>query len=145
MFLNDGMQVQQYLYDFSADGGAISTIDLSAKENYSVLPAGSIVLNCVLAVETTFTSGGSATLDVGNGDDPNGYLAGMAVADLSANSVFTAAQQAGALLWDNSNDAPLAIHVDDSADGQVTVDIATATMTAGKARVFVFCVKAIST
>lgn len=138
-FGNNGVQVQEYVYDFAVDGGAASSISLSSKANKDPLPSGAIVMDCVLRVLTAFTSGGSATLAVGNTADPNGYLEGIAVAALTAGACFTAAQQVGALLWDNTNDANLAYGVTSTANTQdVLVQIATAAMTAGKA---VICVE----
>ncbi len=137
-FKNEGVVVQEFVYDFATDGGAVSSITLSDNKYRSKLPEGAIVLNCVLKVLTAFTSGGSATLAVGNTADPDGYLAGIAVASLTLNSVFTAQQQAGALLWDNTNDANLAYPVTSTANTQdVLVEIATAAMTAGKAGIAV--------
>lgn len=133
-FGNNGIQVQEYVYDFAVDGGAVSTISLSGKANKDPLPAGAIVMDCVMRVLTAFTSGGSATLAIGNTADDDGYLPAIAVASLTAGACFTAAQQAGALLWDNTNDANLAYGVTSTANTQdVAAKIATAAMTAGKA------------
>lgn len=137
-FKNSGIQVREYVWDFAVDGGAQAFIDLSAKANYDTLPAGAIVKDVTLKVVTACTSGGSATLAVGNSADQDGYLGNIAVASLTQGACFTAAQQTGALLWDNTNDANLAYGVTSTANTQnVGVLIATANMTAGKVIVMV--------
>lgn len=132
-FKNDGIQVQQYVYDFAVDGGAVSTIDLSAKANYSPLPVGAIVVAVTAWVQAACTSGGSATLEWGNSADPDGYSGtAKAVAALTLNAVFNQAEGAGALLWDNTNDADKRLYIDTNANGQFKVAIGTAALTAGK-------------
>lgn len=142
-FLNDGMSVQKYVYDFSVDGGAVSTIKLSDKANYDPLPVGAVVVNFLMHVVTAFTSGGSATLAVGNTDDTNGYLTDTAVASLTANSCWLPGTVAGALIWDDTNDNIEPVYVADAADGACSVDIATAAMTAGKAHIFLSYIKSV--
>lgn len=132
-FRNDGIQVQEYVYDFAVDGGAVSTITLSSKSDSDPLPVGAMVSKVTMRVLTAFTSGGAATLDCGSGDDPDGYLTAIPVASLTANAMFNAYNEAGALLWDNTNDAPLDLYIDDATTGAVSITINTAAMTAGKA------------
>lgn len=144
-FINDGYFVQKYVYDFAVDGGATGEIFLSSKANVDPLPNGSIVLDALLHVETAFTSGGSATLDVGNDDDPDGILVGLAVAALTANSVHRAGSVAGALMWDDTNDHMIGYHVDDVDDGELSVTIGTAAMTAGKAGIYLMGVRGLNT
>ena len=133
-FKNMGVQVQEYVYDFDVDGGAIGEIVLSTKANKAAIPVGAIIKRVVAKVVTAFTSGGSATLEWGNGDDPNGYSgATIAVASLTDNALFNGYDNAAALLWDDTNDHPIDVNVADAADGSFSVTIATAAMTAGKA------------
>ena len=138
MFSNDGVQVQEYVYDFAVDGGSTSAaIDLSAKAGKPTLPAGAVVLGVVARVLTSCTSGGSATVSWGPSADADGYSgAAVAVASLAANAVFNGTEDGSnpaALLWDNTLDAPKYYPVTATANTQdFTVTIATAALTAGK-------------
>lgn len=132
-FKNDGKQVQEYVYDFAVDGGATGEIFLSSKANKNPIPTGAVILSVTAKVLTTFTSGGSATLAWGNDDDPDGYSGtAIAVASLTAGTVFNGWDNGAALLWDDTNDHDIPVNVADEDDGEVSVTIATAAMTAGK-------------
>lgn len=64
-FKNDNIQVAEYEYDFSVDGGATGTYDLSAKANKADLPVGAIKVGHHVLVQTAFVgSGASAILGV---------------------------------------------------------------------------------
>lgn len=131
---NKGVLVQEYVYDFSVDGGAQGAINLHAKNNKAVIPAGAVIKGVSMRVLTAFTSGGSATLAWGNGDDADGYSgAAIAVASLTVDAVFNGWDNGGALIWDDTNDHPIYVPVINAADGQMIVTIGTADMTAGKA------------
>jgi len=132
-FKNNGVMVQEYVYDFAVDGGAVSVIDLSAKDGYDPIPIGAIVKDVVMKVVTAFTSGGSATMKVGSLDDDDGFIESIAVATLADNYVSNGGKGVGALLWDNSNDNYIPHAVLDANDGAVAINIETAAMTAGKA------------
>lgn len=135
VFKNAGVNVQEYVYDFAVDGGAEGEIFLSSKDGYQPLPVGAIVLGVIAKVETACTSGGSATVAWGNDDDPDGYSGtGIAVASLTANAVFNGHDNAAALLWDDTNDHAIYPYVADEDDGEFSVTIATAALTAGKIR-----------
>lgn len=136
-FKNDGLRTAEYVYDFDVDGGAQGKIVLSDKANKAPIPVGAIVKDVHMKVVTAFTSGGSATLDIGNDDDEDGYLGQIAVAALTDNALFNAAGQDSALLWDGTNDHMIPLNVLDAADGEVSVTIGTADMTAGKAIILV--------
>lgn len=56
-----GLKVVRGRYDFSVDGGAVSTIDLTTKTD---IPSGAIILGGYVEVTTVPTSGGSATVAV---------------------------------------------------------------------------------
>lgn len=132
-FKNAGVHVQEYVYDFADDGGAQGEIFLSSKANKEPIPVGAIITRVTAQVLTTFTSGGSATLAWGNDDDPDGYSgAAQAVASLTANTVFNGYDNAAALLWDDTNDHVIYVPVVNEDDGEVSVTIGTADMTAGK-------------
>lgn len=131
---NNGIQVAEYVYDFAVDGGAVGAINLHAKAGKGVLPVGAIIKAVTAKVVTAFTSGGSATLVWGNGDDADGYSgATIAVASLTDNALFNGWDNGAALLWDDTNDHQIPVNVADAADGQFIVTIGTAAMTAGKA------------
>ena len=133
-FKNDGVQVQEYVYDFDVDGGAQGEIFLSSKSGYAPIPNGAIIKSVVAKVITAFGSTGSATLEWGNNDDPNGYSgATVAVAALLDNVVFNGWDNAAALLWDDTNDHQLHVPVINEDDGEFSVTIATEDMNAGKA------------
>lgn len=140
--LNDGLSIQKYQYSFAEDGGAVSQIVLSDKANKDPLPVGSVVVNALLHVKSAFTSGGSATLTVGNGDDPDGYFASIAVASLTAHACWLPGSVAGALIWDDTNDNIEPLYIDDTTTGKVLVEIGTAAMTAGIGDVFMMYVRA---
>jgi hypothetical protein len=120
-FMNE-LQVQEYVYDFSVDGGAVGTIDLSAKANS--LPSGAVVKRVYAVVEDACTSGGAATVAWGNSGDADGFSGtAKAVASLTANAVFEGSADSAALL-------PSKL----SADSDFSVTIAVAALTAGKIR-----------
>lgn len=126
--------MQEYVYDFSIDAGATGAIDLSGKATKNPIPVGAVVTAVRMKVLTTFTSGGSATLAWGNGDDPDGYSGtAIAVASLTANVLFNGWDNAAALVWDDTNDHQIEVNVADANDGKLEITIATAAMTAGKA------------
>ena len=130
-FKNDGIQVQEYVYDFAVDGGLVSTIDLSAKAGYSPLPDNAIVLEVHARVITAFV-GTSTTLAWGNTTDPDGYSPAVAEATLVADFVASGAQQDSVLLWDATNDHLIPFLANAADDRDFSVSIATAALTAGK-------------
>lgn len=135
---NMGLQVQEYVYDFAVDGGTQGEIFLSSKAGYSPIPNGSIIKAVTMKVVTAFTSAGSATLAWGNDDDPDGYSGtAIAVASLTDNALFNGWDNAAALLWDDTNDHQIPVAVINTDDGEVSVTIGTADMTAGKCLILV--------
>jgi len=132
-FSNDGLQTEEYVYDFSDDGGVSGEIVLSDKDRKNPIPIGAVITNVTVKVQTALTSGGSAVLSWGNGDDADGYSgAAAAVAGFGANTLFNGHDNAAALLWDDTNDHKLEVNVADADDGKVGFTIATADLTAGK-------------
>jgi len=130
-------QVQEYVYDFDVDAGAQGEIVLSNKSGYDPIPVGAIIKDIVMYVETAMTSEGSATLAVGDGDDDNGWIEATAMDTWSANGVCRLGEYVGALGWDDSNDHLLAKYVVNALDGQFSILIETADLTAGKLRFYV--------
>ena len=132
--IGNKLHTQEYLYDFSKDGGAVGAIELSAKAGMKDVPVGAVIKRVSMRVLEAFTSGGSATLVWGNGDDADGYSgSAVAVASLTAGAVFNGYDNGAALIWDDTNDHPIDVNVADADDGSLSVTIGTAAMTAGKA------------
>lgn len=136
-FKNDGLQVQEYLYDFSEDGGAAGAIDLSAKDGYNPLPDGAIVSEVVALVEEAIV-GTSSTLAWGNTSDPDGYSgAAIAEASLGADVVRNGFDNGAALLWDDTNDHKVHYLANAANERDFSVTIGVADLTAGKVRFMV--------
>jgi hypothetical protein len=133
-FKNDGLQVQEYVYDFDVDGGTnAAAITLSNKAGYAPIPVGAYVVAVHAHVVTAVTSGGSATVEWGNGDDADGYSGtAIAKATLVENYVCNHSMGAAALLWDNTNDNDKPLYIDDATTGAFKLLINTADLTAGK-------------
>jgi len=130
---NKGVMVQEYLYDFSVDGGVTGEIVLSDNNNKAAIPVGAIIKGVTAQVITAVTSAGSATLAWGNGDDADGYSGtAIAKASLTQNAVFNGWDNGAALLWDDTNDHPIYQYVADADDGKFSVTVGTADLTAGK-------------
>ena len=143
-FRNEGMFVEEYVYDVTGgDSGGTGEVTLYDKANHRVLPLGSIVLDFVMHVETAFV-GATATMDIGDGDDPNGYAEAIAVAALTADSLHRAGSVAGALIWDDTNDHLIGKYVTAAADGQISVTVNTAAFTAGKAHIYFMCLRGVN-
>lgn len=127
------LNYQEYVYDFSVDGGVKdAAIVLSDKAGYAPLPVGAIVKSVVAYVEAAVV-GTSSTLIWGNDGDPDGY-SGATVAEgaLLINTVHNGWDNAAALLWDDTNDHQLQYYVDTAANGSFEVLIETANLSAGK-------------
>ena len=124
---------QEYLYDFAKDGGAISTKVLSNKNGKAPLPVGAILKSVYAKVVTTCTSGGSATVSWGNGDGVTVYSGtAIAVASLTAGAIFNGWDNGASALWDDTNDHPIFVNIDDATTGNFSMAIAADTLTAGK-------------
>lgn len=115
-------------FDYLDANSGLPAINSSAGANASVpqIPAGSLIVEATLQVGTAFTSGGSATLELGTQQlsgtaiDANG-IDSLAVAALTAGSVHVCD---GALIGAVSHA---------TLPSQVSVDDATAVFTAGTA------------
>lgn len=117
-------------WDFSVDGGAIGSFPLIS------VPANFRVVDAWYQVETAITSGGTPTVELGDGADPNGYFADFQ-ASMGVTGIKGLNQDAkGAYLWDDTND---------SGDSRLyavsdTIDfvVGTAALTAGKLKCVVY-------
>ena len=142
MSISNKIQVQEYVWDFAVDGGAVGAFNLHAKDNKAVIPVGAIVKRVLAKVLTTCTSGGSATLIWGNGSDTDGFSGtAIAVASLTANAVFCGNEDhstPGALLFSSIGTTPATVVdkaglvVTSAAAGQFVATVGTAALTAGK-------------
>lgn len=121
----------KFEYDFAVDGGAIGSIPL--RPMITPLESGMVVTDMYIYVEAALTSGGSATVTLGN-TDADGFFADIFALG-SANAALRAGEVAGAILWDDVNDHSLLYRV--STDIDLDLNIGVAALTAGKLQVFV--------
>lgn len=114
------LNVQEFVYDFTVDGGAQSAISLGS------LPLGAVVIDCRGAVEVAVTSSGSATITLGNTTTADSLLASTAktlvdaIGDVVGQAVTPSLTQATT-----------------AALAAVKITIGTADLTAGKIRFFI--------
>ena len=139
-FSNDGIQVQEYVYDFAVDGGVSGTaINLSDKAGYAPLPNGAVVKG-VTALVLTSVSGTSSTVSWGDETDTDGY-SGTTIAEATLVAGYVengyANGTGGALIWDDTEDSPKYPYANTDAKRGFTVLISTANLTAGKIRFMV--------
>jgi hypothetical protein len=131
----------EYEYDFSVDGGAVSSIALRPLPSNAKLAEGDVVVGFYAKVETAFTSGGSATVTLGNTADTDGYSVDFFSA-ASANAILTPGVLDGALLWDSTADALKGYYVTSASNTQnLSITVGTAALTAGKLRVYLRVVR----
>jgi hypothetical protein len=129
--MKNKLLIQEYLYDFAVDGGAMGTKVLSDKNGRAPLPVGAI-LKSVTAQVITACVGATATVEWGNADTDGYSGAAIAVASLTQNAVFNGWDNGAALLWDDTNDHPIFVYIDTAANGAFNMKINTAALTAGK-------------
>jgi hypothetical protein len=125
-------KVLKYTYDFSLLGGAVGAISLGN------LPDGFIVEKMTREIVTALTSGGAATVVLGEdgGGDADGYAT-----DFFADAAGSVGGCQGALIWTapataNEIGAPKPHKVAAAKDG-LTLTVGTAALTAGKFHVYV--------
>jgi len=136
---NVGVQVAEYDWDFSVDGGAAAAYNLDAKDGKSPVPTGALIKDVYAFVATAVTSAGSLTAEWGSNSDADGF-SGTAVAKaaLTLGSVHSAAAGDAALLWDGTNDHMIILPVDGSTeDGSVDFTVNVAAATAGVVQIMV--------
>lgn len=126
----------RYLYDFASDGGSTGAITLTAQGN--ALESGLVVEDVQVYVETAFDDAGdTATVTLGHAGDADGYMADFMTAAETANAVVRAGEQAGALLWDDTNDHSISYRITSAANAIPLMTIGTEALTQGKAH-FIF-------
>lgn len=118
------MNVAHAIYNFTTDGGAISTITPALGAS---LPANAIIVGATINSPTAVTSAGAATVSVGTS------------AGSSATSILAATSKASFTIDALLNGVPVfATPVKLTAAGNLTFTIATATLTAGVIEAFVY-------
>lgn len=128
----------KYDYDFAKQGGAVSTISLTADVNG--LEENVIVKDMFVIAKTALTSGGSATVTIGNTTDKDGYMADIFSLVGTDNAVVNAGAVSGALLWDDTNDHAIHYRINGTAANQdLVMDVGTAALTAGKLEIYLRC------
>lgn len=132
MGTKNAVNVQEYLWDFSVDGGASGAIVLSDNNNKNSLPIGAIVKNVYARVITAVDSAGdSATIKWGNASGD--YHGAVAEASLTENAVFNAQDDTSDnLLNDADPGHPLAYYVADADAAKFQITVAGEDATAGK-------------
>lgn len=125
-----GLTQQRELYfDFAQANAGLPVTDADEDAGVLVIPANSIVTAAYLEVSTAFTSGGSATLELG--------IETVAGGTVDANGLDTIAVAAlTALSWTVLDGAIVGATVG-TADVQISIDDATAVFTAGQGRLIV--------
>lgn len=114
---------QEYIYDYSVDGGASGTISLLSPA--AALPVGAVVTQGHYMVLTPFVASGSATVAIGDAGSAARYKAAVASNDSSYTLNTPVAL---------STSIPLL--VSSSSVGNVSLQVS-GTLTAGKLRVVI--------
>lgn len=139
-FQKDKDFLLKYVYDFSKDGGAVSTISLRPYVAGVALAEGVIIKGMSLWTESALTSAGTPTITFGNSSDVDGFAVDVWALANAANSTVGAGQVDGALLWDSTADAPKEYRVGSAANTQdVVMAVGTAALTAGKLVLYLHC------
>lgn len=118
------LRMAKAIYDFSVDGGAVSTI---TPKKTVALPANAVIVASTINSTTAVTSSGSATVAVGTsaGSSSTAILGATGKASLSANALI--------------NGVPVfATPVKLTAQGNITFTVGTAALTAGVIEAVVF-------
>ena len=112
-----GTRVAKATYDFDTHAGAIG----NALGLGIVIPKGAIILRVIGSANTAFTSGGSATIAINVGSTEVNAATAFDDATYVAVDIHYATPNAAVL----------------SADSEINLDIAVATLTAGNYDIFV--------
>jgi hypothetical protein len=127
--LRGGFELYRGDYSFAVDGGAISTIALSGSTG---IPSGAIVLAAYIEVVTPPTSGGAATIAVQV----------ESAADIQAAAAVSGAPWSTAGVKLSSARTFATAPIKTTADRDISIVVAAATLTAGAFRVYVVYVSA---
>lgn len=116
----------QYDYSFAVQGGATGFKSLKAAGN-NYLPSNAVITHAHYIVTEAFTSGGSATVAIGDAASGARYLAATAY----NNAAFTANTPAAVAIG-------LPVLVSSANISNVGITIGTAALTGGKIRIVVY-------
>lgn len=116
---------QEYVYDFAKHGGAVGFISLKGK-GANALPSGAVVLSAHYQVLTALTSGGLATVAIGDAASGARYLAATAFDNAAYTLNLPAALSSG-----------MPVLVSSANIANVGITVATAALTAGKIRIVI--------
>jgi len=105
-------EATELVYNFAVDGGGVAASGVLKVKDACVVRAAYFKVN------TTCTSGGSATVSLGKSGDAAGLIAATAVASLTAGTQI--------------DSASIGTGYNLAADDVVNIDIAVAALTAGK-------------
>lgn len=118
---NNRLKLREVIYDFSIDGGAVGTINLQG-----YFPPKTLFVGAYMRALTDFNSGGAATVALG--------LNGVATNSLMAATAFGSLPTAGNAGRGVDLDAA---PVYAAAESWITMTIAAAALTAGRAVIYV--------
>jgi len=125
-----GLVKQLELYmDYAQVNAGLPTLDADTDAGTLVIPANSLLVRAYLEVGTAFTSGGSATLELGVETVAGGVIDANGI-----DTIAVAALTVGS--WTVCDGALVGATVG-TVDVQVSIDDATAAFTAGRARLVV--------
>ncbi len=113
---------QEYIYDFAVHGGAVGNVSLKNPRN--ALPSGAVILSAHYTVLTAMTSGGSATVSIGDAASTARYLALTAFDNAAYDANVAKALSSG-----------MPITVSSANISSPSISIAVAALTAGKIRI----------
>lgn len=121
--VHKGFNVVKANYNFTRDGGAISTINLKDQDTIKTvtIPSGAVILNAFLIVNTALTSGGAATIDI-NSEGSNDLLAAEAVASFTLGAKIQCVPDFGTLADSVVTTAERTLSVSFNADTILTGD-----------------------
>lgn len=121
--IKNKLHYQEYEYDFSVDGGSVGSITLSSKAGKAGLPLNAVITDIAILCTASFTSGGAATVSVGNSSSATAYSAATAIAGMTSGALVT------------STGVPNVVGAANEQD--VKVAIAVAALTAGSLKVMI--------
>lgn len=126
------MQTAYAKYSFAVDGGAEAAIIPSVSD---IIPANALVIGCFVVTDTTVTSSGSATIEVGTsaGSSASSLLAATGKSSFAAGDVIYGIPTLPT--YSSGIVQPVAFVM--SAAGQIQLTVGTAALTAGIVEVYV--------
>lgn len=122
MGFKNKMNHQKYYYSFAVSGGAVGTLSLSALVSRS-LPLNSVIASMIIKPTADFTSGGAATVSVGNTASATAYMAATAVASLTDNALPTVTGVPNSIGAANEQDVTMSIAVAALTAGSLEIDV----------------------